>query len=96
MEVLEEENNGNVVLEVEEENIEMWWWRRRSKPIQSNLYITALCVAVTLYIAVTLPFPKGDRCTQVSLYKCATFYVFLLLLRSWHELVLFRLRKIVQ
>ena len=27
----------------------------------------ALCIAATLYITVTLPFPKGDHCTQVWL-----------------------------
>ena len=49
---------------------------------QSNLYITALYIAVTRYITVTgtcilavtlyiiytLPFPKGDRYIQVSLH----------------------------
>ena len=37
--------------------------------LQSNLYITALYIAVTLYIKVTMPFPKGDRCTLVWLYR---------------------------
>ena len=49
--------------------------------IQSNLYITALYIAVTRQLpkilsclilsakAVTLPFPKGDRCTQDWLYR---------------------------
>ena len=74
--------------------------------LQSNLYITALCIsshlvyyghrktsqnfqlpyifckvelyiAVILYITVTLPFPNGDRCTQVCPYLVTYLIAFL-------------------
>ena len=33
-----------------------------------------LCTAVTLYITVTWPFPKGDRYIQVRLYVVRMYY----------------------
>ena len=33
-----------------------------------------LYIAVTLYIMVTLPFPKGDHCTPVQLYISVSLY----------------------
>ena len=42
-----------------------------------------LCIAFTLYITVTLPLPKGNRCTRVCLYLVTYLIVFL---SAWADL----------